>query len=59
MPSDKINSEWSSTAGAQRLLAFVESLILDVARTNPCTTQSDIALWLARVVVGHSRKARR
>jgi len=36
----------------QRLLDFVASLILEVARTHPRMTQEQIALWLARVAVG-------
>jgi len=36
----------------QRLLDFVASLILDLARTHSRVTQEQIALWLARVVVG-------
>jgi hypothetical protein len=36
----------------QRLLDFVASLILDVARTHPRVTEEQVALWLARVAVG-------
>ena len=43
-------------AGAEvRLLDFVGSLILDVARTNSRVTQQEIALWLAKVTLGASR----
>lgn len=51
---------WPDTSGAEhRLLDFVASLIVDVARTNPRVTQCQVALWLARVVVGQERKASR
>jgi len=36
----------------KRLLEFVAGLILDVARTHPRVTQEQVALWIARVVVG-------
>jgi hypothetical protein len=36
----------------QRLLEFVASLIVELARTHPRVTQEDVALWLARVVLG-------
>lgn len=36
-----------------RLLAFVEGLILDLARTHPRVSQEQVALWLGRVVVGN------
>jgi hypothetical protein len=39
----------------QRLLDFVASLIVEVARTHSRVTQQQIALWLARVVVGANR----
>jgi len=42
-----------------RLLAFVEELILDVAKTHPVITQEHVADWLAKVVVGHARKVSR
>jgi len=35
-----------------RLLDFVGSLILDVARTHPRMTEEQVAMWLARVAVG-------
>jgi hypothetical protein len=44
---------WRHSDGSeQRLLDFVASLILDVARTHPRITQAQICLWLARVAVG-------
>jgi hypothetical protein len=36
----------------QRLLDFVASLIVELARTNSRVTQAQIALWLSRVAVG-------
>jgi len=36
----------------QRLLDFVEALILDLAHTHSRVTQEQIALWLARVALG-------
>jgi hypothetical protein len=39
----------------QRLLDFVASLMLELARTHSRVTQEQIALWLARVVVGANR----
>lgn len=36
----------------QRLLDFLASLIIDVARTHPRVTEAQVALWLARVAVG-------
>jgi hypothetical protein len=39
----------------QRLLDFVASLVLEVARTHSRVTQEQIALWLARVVIGANR----
>lgn len=38
----------------QRLLNFVASLIIDVARTHTRVTQEQVALWLARIVIGES-----
>ncbi|HTF22932.1 MAG TPA: hypothetical protein VK937_03325 [Candidatus Limnocylindria bacterium] len=39
----------------QRLLDFAAALIVDLARTNTRVTEQQIALWLARVVVGGKR----
>jgi hypothetical protein len=39
----------------QRLLDFVASLILDLALTHSRVTQEQVAIWLARVVVGANR----
>lgn len=36
----------------QRLLDFLASLIIDVARTHPRVTETQVALWLARVALG-------
>ena len=36
----------------QRLLDFVASLILELARTHSRVTQEQVALWIARAVVG-------
>lgn len=41
-----------------RLLAFVEKLIIDLAKTHPSITQHDVAAWLANVVVGSRKVAR-
>jgi hypothetical protein len=41
--------------GEQRLLDFVASLIIEVARTHPRITQAHVALWLARVALGAKR----
>ena len=48
--------DWRAGEGEQRLLDFVASLILDVARTHPRMTQEQVALWLARVVMGRARR---
>jgi len=42
-----------------RLLALVEELIIDLAKTHPSITQHDVAAWLASVVVGSPRKVPR
>lgn len=56
----QIGREWPSTEEAeQRLLDFVGALIIDVARNHPRVTQQQVALWLARIVVGRERKASR
>ena len=39
----------------QRLLDFVASLILDLARTHSRVTLEIVALWLAQVVLGAKR----
>jgi len=39
----------------KRLLDFVASLILEVARTHSRVTQEQTALWLARVAIGVKR----
>ena len=39
----------------QRLLEFVASLIIDLARTHTRITQVDVALWLAHVALGAKR----
>lgn len=39
----------------QRLLDFVASLIIEVARTHPRITEAQVALWLARAVLGAKR----
>ena len=36
----------------ERLLAFLEGLILDLARNHPGVTKQDVAAWLVRVVDG-------
>ena len=40
----------------QRLLDFVEELILDVAHTHSRVTEAEVALWIARVAVGANNK---
>lgn len=42
-----------------RLLAFLGDLIIDLATTHPNVTQATVSDWLAAVIVGHQRKARR
>ncbi len=54
IPAEIIEAEPAAEA-EQRLLDFVEKLILDVARNHPRMTQWQVALWLARVVVGGKR----
>lgn len=51
MPAPE-NDAWKPDNGEGRLLAFLEALILDIARTHPRVTEAQIALWLARVAVG-------
>ena len=46
------DENWKPTTAEERLLDFVEELILDAARTHPRITQQDIAEWLAAVVIG-------
>ncbi len=36
----------------EKLLEFLESLILDVARNHPRVTGADVAAWLASVAAG-------
>jgi hypothetical protein len=36
----------------QRLLDFVASLIIELARTHPRVTEAHVALWLARTALG-------
>jgi len=39
----------------RRLLDFVAALILELAHTHPRITQEDVAIWLARAVLGPKR----
>jgi len=41
--------------GEEKLLAFVEELILDLAKSHPAVTKRNVADWLAAVVVGRRR----
>jgi hypothetical protein len=41
-----------NTTPEEKLLAFVAALLVDLARTHPRVTDAQVALWLARVVVG-------
>lgn len=50
--------DWRVGEAEHRLLEFLASLILDVGRTHPRITQEQVALWLARVVVGRWRTRR-
>jgi hypothetical protein len=43
---------WKPSSDMWPLLAFVEGLILDLARTHATVTQADVAGWLAAVAVG-------
>ena len=54
-PPNPFDVQRGMTEAEQRLLDFVESLILDVAQTNPRVNQSEVASWLARVAVGRQR----
>ena len=40
----------------EKLLTFLEELIVNLAKTHPAITQQDVAGWLAAVVVGCPRK---
>lgn len=51
--------EIQPTSPEQRLLDFVESLILDVARTHAHITQNHVADWLASVILPRRRKVHR
>jgi hypothetical protein len=42
-------------SSTHRLLDFVASLIIDLARTHPRITQSQISCWLAQVAVGRRK----
>ena len=42
----------------EKLLAFLEELIIDLAKTHPAITQQHLAGWLTRAMVG-SRKVSR
>lgn len=48
----RIDRGWKPANAEERLLAFIEELILDVARTHPRITQRDVAEWLAAVAIG-------
>jgi len=37
--------------GEEKLLSFVEKLIIDLAHGHPAVTQRDVARWLAGVVI--------
>jgi hypothetical protein len=39
----------------KRLLDFVASIIIDLARTHTRITQNEVALWVARVALGAKR----
>jgi hypothetical protein len=45
----------SMSDAEQRLLDFVGSLILDVARTDSRVRDLDVALWIAQVAVGAAK----
>ena len=38
---------WLPNNHGERLLAFLEELILDLARNHPSVTKQDVAVWLA------------
>jgi len=40
----------------EKLLAFLEELIIDLAKTQPAITQQPLAGWLGSVVVGCPRR---
>jgi hypothetical protein len=40
----------------EKLLAFLEELIIDLAKTHPAITQQHLAGWLGAVVVGCPRR---
>jgi hypothetical protein len=46
------SSSWMTSEAEQRLLDFVAFHIVEVARTNSRLSQFQVALWLARVVLG-------
>jgi hypothetical protein len=50
---------WKPNNHEEKLLEFLEPLILNVARTHPAITQQDIAEWLAFVVEGNSTARQR
>lgn len=56
----QVAQEWPSASEAdRRLLDFVGSLILDVARNHSRVDQAQVANWLAKVAVGQEWKASR
>ena len=55
MNGEESAPDWNASEAEQRLLAFVASLILDVAHSHTRVTQEQIALWLARAALGAKR----
>jgi hypothetical protein len=49
---NEVRHDRASNDAEHRLLDFVASLIIDMARTHPRVTEVQVALWLARVAVG-------
>ena len=48
------DARWKPSNHEERLLAFLEELILDLARSHRSVTKQDVAAWLARVIDGTS-----
>jgi hypothetical protein len=47
-----IDPRWKPNNHEEKLLEFLDSLILDLARNHPRVTNADVAAWLVNVAAG-------
>ncbi len=57
--SPSTDPRWKPNNHEAKLLEFLESLILDLAKNHRRITSADVAAWLASVVAGNSKAERR